>query len=197
MQMKNKFLKTTAKIIRVITVPPVMIALLIILLTVCTDSVFVRPWDVAVALLTLAFIPLLAYPLSYAVVRWRAKGRECQRKIALILTPISYLIGIIYGFISGCSRGAMMIFTGYFISASALLLFNFALSVRASGHACCVAGPILYASYWLGLSAVIAGAVLYPAVAWASISMKRHTPREFILGTLVSCAAFALSVIIW
>ena len=195
--MNTTLSRITAKIIRVMTVPPIMIALLITLLAMFADNIYDRAAETVVSLVTLALVPVLAYPLSYAVPAWRAKGRECQRTIALVLTPISYLIGIIYGFAAGCSRGAMMIFTGYFISAVALLLMNAVLSVRASGHACCVAGPILYASYWLGLPAIFVGIVVFAAVAWASISTKRHTPREFVFGTLISMAAFSASVLLW
>ena len=192
---QNNFALRIAKIVRVGSVPPFMVTILIILLYFLREGIF-RSWiDAVVSIVALAVIPVLAYPLSWIIPKLREKGREGQRNLAFALNPVGYIIAFVYGFISGAGKDLMIIYTAYLLSVIVLLLFNKVLKFRASGHACAVTGPIVIISYYLGIWGIIGGAVLYGAILWASLAMKRHTLKEFIFGSLTSVAAFFISVL--
>ncbi|MBR6728149.1 MAG: hypothetical protein IKM08_08135 [Clostridia bacterium] len=57
-------------------------------------------------------------------------------------------------------------------------------------------GPILLVCLFMGWYAVPAGILLYAASLWASVYMKRHTVREFLLGSLSSTLATAIAYFI-
>lgn len=194
---KNNFALRIAKIVRVSSVPPVMVTILIILLYFCCGNIF-RSWiDAAVATATLAIIPVLAYPISWIIPKIKAKGREGQRNLAFALNPVGYVIAFAYGLIAGVEKDLMIICTAYLLSVIVLLLFNKVLKFRASGHACAVTGPIVILSYYLGIWGLLGGAILYGVILWASLAMKRHTLKEFIFGSLTSATAFFISVLVF
>lgn len=194
---KNNFALRIAKIVRVSSVPPIMVNILIFLLYFQRKTIF-RSWiDAAVSIFALAVIPVLAYPISWIVPKLRAKGREGQRNLAFALNPVGYVIAFLYGLISGVTCDLMILYTAYLMSVVVLLLFNKVFKVRASGHACAVTGPIVIISYYLGLWGLIGGVMLYLAIMWASLIMKRHTLKEFILGSVTSTAAFFISLFIF
>lgn len=194
---QNTFALRIAKIVRVSSVPPFMVTILIILLYFLREGIF-RSWiDAVVSVAALAVIPVLAYPLSWIIPKIRAKGREGQRNLAFALNPVGYIAAFLYGLISGAGKDLMTIYTAYLLSVIVLLLFNKVLKFRASGHACAVTGPIVIISYYLGMWGLIGGAILYGAILWASLAMKRHTLKEFIFGSLTSTVAFFISVLVF
>ena len=67
--------------------------------------------------------------------------------------------------------------------------------IKASGHACGVAGPIFSLIYFLG-PWVLLGLLLLAAVYWASLSMKRHDKSELLIGSTVPTYAFLLAFLI-
>ena len=107
------------------------------------------------------------------------------------------MIAFAYGLIAGVEKDLMIICTAYLLSVIVLLLFNKVLKFRASGHACAVTGPIVILSYYLGIWGLVGGALLYGAILWASLIMKRHTLKEFIFGSLTSTVAFFISVLVF
>ena len=194
---QNNFALRIAKIVRVSSVPPFMVTILIILLYFLREGIF-RSWvDAVVSVVALAVIPVLAYPLSWIIPKIRAKGREGQRNLAFALNPVGYISAFLYGLIRGAGKDLMTIYTAYLLSVIVLLLFNKVLKFRASGHACAVTGPIVIISYYLGMWGIICGATVYFAILWASIVLKRHTLKEFIYGSLTSTVAFFISVILF
>ena len=85
---QNTFALRIAKIVRVSSVPPFMVTILIILLYFLREGIF-RSWiDAVVSIVALAVIPVLAYPLSWIIPKIRAKGREGQRILAFALNPV-------------------------------------------------------------------------------------------------------------
>ncbi len=174
-----------ARIIRIISIPPVMVTALIVILSVFRFSVFGEFCQVLLAEIFLAVFPLLAYPLAYVIKPLRKKGREGERETAFVLSLIGYLIGFIYSVASGQSEQLVFIYTVYLISVIALLVVNKIVKVRASGHGCSVTGPCVLFCAAFGARGLIVGAGMYVLVLWASLRTKRHTLKEFLLGSIV------------
>ncbi len=193
---KNKSLYVLAKIIRVITVPPVMVGTLIILLSVLRTDVFAGFGQSLLTLLFLAIIPVLAYPISMMLPAIREKGRDGQRNLAFALSAVGYAGGFVYGLAAHVSTPLMIIFGTYFLSVIVLTFMNKVIKVRASGHACSIAGPIGLVCYLLPPVCIVVSLCLYAAIFWASVHMGRHTVREFIWGSLSSPLSLCLVVLI-
>ena len=179
--------------VRVVSIPPVMVSLLILVLAVFAEGVFGSGLEIAAMLFFLALIPLLAYPLSWLIPGVRRKGREGQRNLAFLLTGAGYVLGWFYGkFFSG-NREQILVYTIYLISLLLLLLWNKVFRLRASGHACSVTGPTVLAGWYLGLVGIIVGAVCYLLIFWASVTTKRHQPDEFLGGSVLCFAACGIA----
>ncbi len=190
--LKQKF----AMFIRVISIPPLMVTYLLTLLYFSHDGVFAGTGEFVVALTFLAIIPALAYPVAAIVPTLRAGGRPMQRKVAFVVSIIGYIGGFVYGVITHISKPVLTILSAYLISLLLLVLFNKVIKIRASGHACSVTSPIFFATYYLGFAALAPAAALYAVIFWASLVTKRHTVREFLLGTVVCVVSATLAVIV-
>ncbi len=178
-------LDRTAKIIRFLTVPPLVVAAVMTLLF-CFESVFPTPLDFALTLFFLAIVPVLAYPLQQLVPAWRAGGQKMQRKLAFILTPIGYVGAVIASVARNAIPNLLYISVVYLSSVVVLLLVNKLTPWHASGHGCSIAGPIVLLCCFLASPAVILPAVaLYGLCFWASLHLKRHTVSEFLLGSVI------------
>ncbi len=186
-----------AHAVRIVSVPPVMVGILLILLFTLRDDVFASPWEFAVSLMGLTVLPVLAYPVSFAVPALRAKGREGQRSLAMYFSTVGYVGVFVYGLIAQVGTGLMHIYAGYLFSVIIILIGNKICKVRISGHACSVSGPLVYSGYFLGVWGIIVGVACWCAILWASLVMKRHTFREFIFGTLTCLFSFTVGWLIF
>lgn len=184
-----------AHVVRIVSVPPVMVSVLIILLYTLREDVFATRAEMLVSLTFLAFLPVLAYPLSAVIPAIRAKGRDGQRSLAMYLTGVGYLAVFIYGLVAGVGSGLMLVYSAYLMSVLIILVLNKLFHIRASGHACSVSGPLVFTAYFLGVWGIIIGSVLWCVILWASLVMKRHTFREFLLGTATCLVSFFVSLI--
>ena len=182
-----------AHAVRVVSVPPVMVSLLVLVLAVFARDVFKSGLEVFAMLFFLAIVPLLAYPLSWLIPQVRRKGREGQRNLAFALTAVGYALGWVYGrFVSG-NRELLLVYTIYLLSLLLLLLWNKVFRLRASGHACSVTGPTVLAGYYLGWAGVVIGAACYALIFWASVTTGRHKWDEFLGGSVLCIAACGVS----
>lgn len=175
-----------ARLIRVLSIPPVMVVLLVAALATQRSDVYVSLQDTAVSLICLAGIPAAAYPASVCIPSVRKKGREGQRNLAFVFTAAGYLLACLYCAARPVPVLFLFLHVTYLFSLIILLFFNRALHIKASGHACSLTGPVGFAFLFLSPPLVVAGLFLYLSVAWASVRAKRHTVTEFLLGTL-SC----------
>ena len=189
--MSNKFAKT----IRVITIPPVLVFLLLTLLLKDFSTFYRSLSDYVGAVVFLMMIPALAYPFQKVVPSLRDKGRDMQRKLAFVFSISGYTLGLIYAVASGAEAKLTSIYIGYFCSVIFLTLFNKVLKIHASGHAAGITGPLLYVVWYGEIWLLPLAAMLYFAIIWSSLKMKRHTMPEFMLGTLCSATAFLISII--
>ena len=182
----SRFEDGLAKVIRILSVPPVMAVVMVLLVRLVRPALFGAPADFWLSLLFLAAVPVLAYPVSWLVPSLRARGRDGQRTLAFVFAFIGYVCGVLYALLYRRGSGLLMLFLIYFFSALVLTVFNKALHIRASGHASSVTGPIGFLCAAVGGWFCLLGAFLFGVILWASVRIKRHTIPEFLLGSL-SC----------
>lgn len=189
------FKQKLALFIRVITVPPLMALMLLVVLYFTKTSFFGTPLNLILAIVFLVVLPVLAYPLQPLIPHFRGKGREGQRNLAMLMASLGYICGLMSALFLPVSKYLLIIYLTYLISGISLVLLNKVFKVRASGHACGVAGPIFSLIYFLG-PWVLFGILILAAVFWASLAMKRHDKSELLIGTTVPTYALLLAFLI-
>ncbi len=184
-QGEGKGLYALAKAIRVLTIPPVMVASLLTILYFGAD-VFPSVGDYWLTMVFLAILPVLAYPVQKLVPRLNAGGRRMQRNLAFVFSFFGYLGAVFVSVLRDAMPNLLYISLVYLLSVVILTLINCLTPWHASGHGCSLMGPILLTCLFVGWYAVPAGLLLYAASLWASLYMKRHTLKEFLLGAMSS-----------
>ena len=180
-----------ARIIRTATVPPVEALLLLLILYQHQNAAFGDMGDLLLSILFLSVIPVLAYPTA-ALLSREEDIRGIQRKMAFHFTFIAYLAAMLIGYATRCSELLQAVLDAYFLSALLLVIVNKVFRIKASGHACSCTLPYLILMYYFNwnIVVVIVCVILYAAEFWASIELKRHTVKEFLLGTVIACLIF-------
>lgn len=173
-------MQSVAKMIRVLTIPPVMAVIEIAMLRLAKGCF--PGASAAWVVFFLSVLPALSYAVWWAVPALRRRGRKTQRPLAVAFSVAGYL-----GSAACClwaKLGAIecvACFT-YLLSGLTIAVCS-ALKIKCSGHASGVSGPVmllsLYVSPWFLL-----GYLLLAPVFWSSIKLGRHTPRELALGTV-------------
>ena len=186
-----------AHAVRIISIPPVMVGILLVLIFTLRDDVITTAAEMVASLLGLTVLPILAYPVSFIVPSILKKGREGQRSLAMYFSTVGYVAVFVYGLIAGVGTGLMHIYAGYLFSVVIILVSNKVFKVRVSGHACSVSGPLVYSGFFLGVWGIVVGAVCWGVILWASLAMKRHTFKEFVLGTLTCLLSFTVGWLIF
>ena len=194
---KPRRLALPAKLIRILSIPPVMVTAVVLALFYTTDTIFRSAAEAWLTIVFLAFVPVLAYPLSKLLPKIRARGREGQRDLAFYLSAAGYAAGWIYGYVTGATASLQAIFAAYLFSVTALLVFNKLLFIRASGHASSIAGPILLMAWFIGGWSIPAALALYGLIFRASVYAGRHTRAEFLLGTGLCLASTVAALLLY
>lgn len=179
-----------AAFIRAATVPPVLTAAMLIVLAAGGHLAPAAPAEWLLALLFLAAVPALAYPLSSAT---RLRDREGQRELAFSLSLCGYAAGLLFGLARACAPALLEIYAAYFSAVLLLSILNRFFHIKASGHACSGTLPHLFLITRVGMGFLVPCLLLYGAEFWASLHLKRHTARELLLGTAVAVLAFCLA----
>lgn len=185
----------TAKFIRVISVPPVMISLLVWLIAAKDHDVFRGPGEILGTLLFLGLLPMAAYLPFFSGTG--EEKRENQRKNAFRFTLVGYTAMVVWVNAIFASAKLMIIAHTYFFSILLLTLFNRVMKIRASGHACSITGPILLTAYLVNWQWCIPWCLLAGGVAWSSLLLGRHTKAQLATGALVCCIAFGMALVAW
>ena len=183
-----------AKIIRALSVPPVMVSVLIIILAINKDGIFRNTLEIVVSIVLLGFVPILAYILNGIVPGFRKQGREGQRKLAFVTNLIGYSVAFLWALLSDVESALLLICSTYFFSVLILTICNKAFHYRASGHACSFTGPLVLMIYFFGWKVFIPCLLVAALIIWSSIYLKRHTAKELIGGIVVCLFSFALSL---
>ncbi len=79
-----------AKSIRVLSVPPVMITVLLLLLNRWKPYFFRTRTEIFISIFWLGIVPVLAYPMQKILPHWKQKGREGQRKLAFLFSMAGF-----------------------------------------------------------------------------------------------------------
>ena len=185
-----------AKIIRVVTTPPLLALALVLTVYFTRREVFRGAADLALALVCLTALPLAAYPAQRFMPGYKDKGREGQRNLAMLFNAVGFSALAIYAYSSRAPRDYVLIANTYLLSVALLLVFNKLLKVKASGHFCAVFGPMLLSVYLVSLYAIIPCLAIGALIVWASVRLGRHTPAQLLFGGLSSGVAFAVSALL-
>ncbi len=192
-----KIIPIAAKILRVITVPPFLALMLILYLYYGVEGYFTAPIEALLVGLCIIVVPLLAYPISFFVPKFRAGGRKIERSMAFITTGIGYAFLIPVILFGGITEKLSVICLTYVFSVILLIVFNKGLKFKASGHACGVFGPMLVFVYAGGTYMILPCALLSALVIWSSLKLERHTLSELVLGAVCPALALAISFVIF
>lgn len=185
-----------AKIIRVLSVPPIMVSMFILILAFNKSDIFRNPTEIIIMIVLLGFVPALAYVLSSIIPEVKAKGREGQRKLAFITNLLGYSMALLWAIMINVRKELLLICLMYFLSVVLLSICNKGFHFRASGHASSFTGPLILMIYFFGWKVIIPSLIIAALIVWSSIYLKRHTIKELAGGILVNIIAFILSVII-
>ncbi|MDL2249730.1 hypothetical protein [Ohessyouella blattaphilus] len=192
--MVNK--EAVAKGIRVLSVPPIIVSILVFILARVRSDIFRSVSEVLIIGILLGVVPIIAYPLQKLIPSLKEKGREGQRKLAFIMNLLGYGIALVWAFAVSATKQVKLICLTYFISVLLLTLCNTLLRFRASGHACSFTGPLLLLVYFVGVKTIIPCLLVAALIIWASLSLKRHTAKELLGGISVCVVSFILAHLI-
>ena len=179
-----------AKAIRIITLPPVLALVLVLLLG---DQY--PPYHALAAVFFLTVLPASSYLVWRVIPKLHEKGRSSQRWLAVIFSVAGYIGGTALAFLLHGSPTEKLVYLCYVFSG-AMIALSSRLGVKSSGHAAGVAGPIaalvICKSPWFLL-----GDVLLIPVYKSSLELKRHSALELALGSAYPVlAAAALSFVL-
>ena len=173
-----------AKIIRVVTVPPVFAALLTTILYIAMgDAAFANRFHYAEAVFSLSLLPVVPYALCAVIPALKKRGRKFERTVALIFSVTGF------AFFGGGVQVEKVMFATYLCSGLLLAILSFIFKYRASGHACGVAGPVAMLTAYLGAAFLPAALLLVP-IGISSVRLGRHTVLQVIIGSAVSVISF-------
>ncbi len=179
-------MKAFAKIVRILTLAPVMALATLLTLFFVRPEVYgegtLRFW---LAIGFLVVFPLLGYPCQPLVPGFKNRGREGQRNLAMVFAMVGYVVGCIVSIFLKAPVALWIVYLDYLISGLIIVILNKCCGIRASAHACGISGPAALLAY-LGVPlALVVSVPLFIAVFWASIKMKRHTWPQFTVGAIV------------
>lgn len=170
---------------RAITVPPVFATALLLVLFFTKPEFIGNVWFLLSGIFFLTVLPLLAYPLQKFIPRYKDRGREGQRKLAVIFSFAGYVLGMITVLVFNAPRELKMIFCEYVLCGLCIFICDKVFKFKASGHACGSVGPaamLLYLGQYI--AAIVFAILIIPAFV-SSLTTKRHTLKELISGSIV------------
>ena len=196
MDKAGKLIEKSDKFIRIVTISPVMALLLLLTLFFAVPSSFGSVPELLFAILFICVLPVLAYPIQPFIPGFRGKGRKGQRDLAIVMSVIGYVCGIIHILLSDPKNPMLVVYLTYLLSGAGIALFSALTPIKASGHACGVAGPIAAVTYFVGLWGLM-GIIIYILMFVSSLRMKRHTIAELIAGTILPVIAMFVSIFVY
>lgn len=146
-------------------------------------------------LLFLSLIPLCS--LFFYIpgkVSEKAKVIRRQRIASFVFMIVSYPLGWLVLHLTHAPKIYEAIAVTYTFVTLGLILLNFVLKFKASGHAAGVAGPVAAMIYLFGLIATPLLALI-PLTTWARVSAKGHDVLQTVVGALLSLGITAL--VLW
>lgn len=110
-KVKNKI----AQIVRIITVPPVLILFMLLILSGTFGEMFASVSELIMAVVFLSLVSACAYPMAKLRKNAEENSRETQRNMAFILNLGGYLIAFLAGSITAfVVFGIAALYLGFF-----------------------------------------------------------------------------------
>ena len=184
---------TAEKIMRVLTLPPLVALLTAALLWRGADM---TRGEFLAAALWLFFVPLLAYPL-WELFPNREERRAGQRSYALYCSVAGYVAGFVWSITGPRSAEVRVLFASYVASVLVLIVLSKLIGFKASGHACSSTAPLALLTWKLGPAFIPLGLLILFAVYYSSLRLKRHTLARLLAGSSVSLFAAAGSIMLY
>lgn len=185
-----------AKVIRTITVAPISAVLISVFIYFFLPEAFNNISELFIAIFALGFLPIISYPIQRRFHLIKGEPRDAERKLAFVFCIAGYIIGALISICFNIPVLQKLLYMTYFFSGVIMILFNFVLKIRASGHMCGVSGPIAVAIYLFGWQHILLFIILLGLVWWSSIRLKRHEKRELIVGFLIPIISMLISIVI-
>ncbi len=147
------------------------------------------------ALLFLSIIPLCSL-FFYIPGKLKDKARVIRRQriASFVFMIVSYPIGFLILRLTHAPRIFEAMAITYTLVTLGLILLNFLLHYKASGHAAGVAGPVAALLFLFGLIATPFIALI-PLTTWARVNAKGHNIWQTVVGALLSFGITAL--VLW
>lgn len=174
-----------AKLIRILTVPPFMAEMLILVLYFRKNAF--SGFGLPVSLFSLCVLPALSYVLWLTVPALKKDGRASQRRTAVICSVIGYILNTVYILISGAGGSERLAVFTYLFSGVITAILSFVFHIKSSGHACGVSGPAFLLSITVHPAFLLLYLLLIPVI-FSSLKLRRHTMSELMLGAVVPVA---------
>ncbi len=188
-------MKKIAIFIRTLTVAPICALLINISFYIFNPETFNNIYELIIISCILGVIPVLAYPLQRRFKIIKGNQRDSERKLAFIFSIASYIIGALFATLTHIPPLQKIIYITYFFSGVFMIIFNFILNIKASGHMCGFVGPMALVMYILGGIGYFTVIILV-LIIWSSLYLKRHKPSELIIGSIIPIISMFLSILI-
>ena len=161
-----------AKIIRAITIPTLLFFATLFVLYFARPECFPTAAELCVPLCLIGIFPLLAYVVAFILKSLRKikydNYRNTQRTLAFIFSDVGYTAAFVLSVLLKLDSIIIRLTATYFFSVIILAIFNLC-RLKASGHACGIAGPILFFCYNVGWIYLFPCVVIYVLSFWSSI----------------------------
>nr|WP_319373603.1 PAP2 family protein [uncultured Methanobacterium sp.] len=149
-------------------------------------------WFSAISIFFVSILPIITSALWIKKKNLEVDMPQRQDRIyPLLLVILSYIIGVAVLYILGAPSFTTVLMICYLNNTIIVLLFS--LYWKISIHAMGIAGPataLIYLFGWTGL----AFSLLVPLVLWSRLHLKRHTPAQLIVGTVLGYFLTAMQI---
>ena len=112
------------KIIRVITIVPIMAFAMLTIMYCLRPVLFGSIMQYVFAVLFLTVLPMLAYLLQPVIPKYKNAGREGQRNLAIVMAVIGYVLGIVVAICTDATKAVWIIYLICFQVWALLYLIN-------------------------------------------------------------------------
>ena len=188
-----------AKVVRVITVAPIMAFVLCTIIFVGLNGKF--DWlGYMGAIVCLCIVPSLSYPLEklwkvYGRYRPELTERDAMRELSIYTSVIGYTIYVIFVMALNQPTIVKQMALTYEFSGLLMFLLSIVFKVKSSGHACGFMGPVAFLcwnkSWWYAMYLPI-----FVFIVWSSIKLKRHTYLDIVLGSLIPIVSLVFAMLL-
>lgn len=183
-----------AKLLRALTVPPLMALFLITSLYIGLGSkAFASPIHYFEALFTLVLLPVLPYAICAIIPSMKKKGRKLERTMAIAFSILGYVMGLLFAIFGGGTRIELILYMTYAISGVLTAVLTFIFRFKASGHTCGASGPFAMLAISLNPWWLLGYLAMIP-IFISSIRLRRHTLGQLFAGATVSVAALFIAI---